>query len=72
MLEVGQYLALDLGGTNYRILLVTLGGKGVPPKKTETAFAIPNEIMKGTGDQVCFTLLIRYLKESLTFQVCTN
>lgn len=48
--ESGRYLALDLGGTNYRVLLVTLEGGGKPPRISETVYAIPHDIMVGTGE----------------------
>ncbi|VDO07559.1 unnamed protein product [Rodentolepis nana] len=49
--EKGQFLALDLGGTNYRVLLVTLAG-GVHPKIDERTYAIPKEKMVGTGQDL--------------------
>ena len=49
--EVGQYLALDLGGTNFRVLLVTL--KGHHEAVVESMiYAIPKEIMLGPGEQL--------------------
>ncbi len=46
--ETGQVLALDLGGTNFRVLLVTL----LPQSKVELTskiFVIPQSIMLGEG-----------------------
>ncbi|KAI1280501.1 Hexokinase type 2 [Halotydeus destructor] len=46
--ETGKYLALDLGGTNFRTLLVTL-----PSGKIESeSHAIPTKLMEGTGDEL--------------------
>lgn len=56
--ETGQYLALDLGGTNYRVLLVTLEGHGKPPHISETVYAIPKDIMVGTGEAVRSAIMI--------------
>ena len=49
--ETGQVLALDLGGTNFRVLLVTL----LPQSKVELTskiFVIPQSIMLGEGVNV--------------------
>ncbi len=48
--ERGDFLALDLGGTNLRVLAVRLDGEG---KARITAFrrwVIPEKIMQGTGE----------------------
>ncbi|KAG5451141.1 Hexokinase [Clonorchis sinensis] len=50
--ESGCYLALDLGGTNYRVLLVHLPGKKAPPKIEERTYAIPHSKMTGSGEQL--------------------
>lgn len=49
--EKGQFLALDLGGTNYRVLLVTLAD-GEHPKINERTYAIPKEKMLGTSQEL--------------------
>lgn len=49
--EVGKYLALDLGGTNFRVLLVTLKGHHEVDMDSKI-FAIPKEIMTGPGVQL--------------------
>ncbi|KAM3172992.1 hypothetical protein ACTXT7_013411 [Hymenolepis weldensis] len=49
--EKGQFLALDLGGTNYRVLLVTLA-EGEHPKINERTYAIPKEKMLGTSQEL--------------------
>ena len=48
--ETGEFLALDLGGTNFRVLLVTLRGQEV--KMDSKIFLIPQHIMLGSGVQV--------------------
>ena len=62
-LETGCYLALDLGGTNYRVLLVHLQGDRSPPKIDEWTCAIPHSKMTGTGNEVSVmpTVLFRYI-----------
>ena len=48
--EKGNILALDLGGTNFRVLLIKLDGcKATMENKI---FPIPESIMTGTGTQV--------------------
>ncbi|XP_055838673.1 hexokinase type 2-like [Episyrphus balteatus] len=49
--EVGKYLALDLGGTNFRVLLVTLKAHHEVDMESKI-FAIPKEIMTGPGVQL--------------------
>jgi hexokinase len=49
--ESGDYLALDLGGTNFRVLLITLGGKE-SVKMVNKIFPIAHEIMIGPGTKV--------------------
>lgn len=48
--EVGKFLALDLGGTNFRVLLIDLRGRHV--KMSSKIFNVPHEVMTGTGDAV--------------------
>lgn len=48
--ERGHYLALDLGGTNFRVLLVTLDGSEAAMRSQ--IFRVPEEIMTGTGTEV--------------------
>lgn len=52
--EKGKYLALDLGGTNFRVLMVELNGKDVDIQSK--TYLIPQRIMLGTGTQVCVLL----------------
>lgn len=51
--ENGKYLALDLGGTNFRVLLVKIrSGRRRSVQMYNKIFAIPLEIMQGTGEEV--------------------
>lgn len=49
--EQGKYLALDLGGTNFRVLLVELKGQDHCEMKSEI-YATPQSIMEGPGEDV--------------------
>ncbi|KAI6178373.1 hypothetical protein M3Y98_00493700 [Aphelenchoides besseyi] len=46
--EQGHFLALDLGGTNFRVLLIRLEGN--QSEMTSKIFRVPDHIMKGTGE----------------------
>ncbi|XP_019760189.1 hexokinase type 2 isoform X6 [Dendroctonus ponderosae] len=48
--ETGKFLALDLGGTNFRVLLIELSGEHFEMKSK--IFAIPEHIMLGSGEQL--------------------
>ncbi|XP_076257523.1 hexokinase A isoform X2 [Rhynchophorus ferrugineus] len=48
--ETGKFLALDLGGTNFRVLLIELSGEHFEMKSK--IFAIPQHIMLGSGEQL--------------------
>jgi len=48
--EKGNFLALDLGGTNVRVMDVYLDGKGRAEITAVSRFTVPREIMTGTGD----------------------
>jgi hexokinase len=50
--ELGQVLALDLGGTNFRVLLIDLRGNA-RVELTSKIFVIPQSIMIGDGKHVC-------------------
>ena len=52
--EAGEFLALDLGGTNFRVLTVRLDGKGNANVPFASKFAIPQKDMQGTG---CYSAL---------------
>ncbi|KAK5191738.1 hypothetical protein LTR92_008319 [Exophiala xenobiotica] len=49
--ETGTYLALDLGGTNLRVCLVTLTGKG-DAEVTQEKYPLPSEVKTGTSEQL--------------------
>lgn len=52
-LENGDFLALDLGGTNFRVLLVKIrSGKRRSVEMHNKIYAIPLEVMQGTGEEV--------------------
>lgn len=50
--EQGDYLALDLGGTNFRVLLIRLDGDA-PPVMHGKIYPVPKNVMQGTAEQVC-------------------
>jgi len=61
--ERGRFLALDLGGTNFRVLLITVTENHEVDMKN-TIFAISNELMTGSGAKVppdCLSLGTRFL-----------
>lgn len=49
--ERGKFLALDLGGTNFRVLLIHLKGDSDFEMQSKI-YAIPQSIMIGTGPQL--------------------
>ncbi|KAI3377821.1 hypothetical protein L3Q82_008960 [Scortum barcoo] len=51
--ERGKYLALDLGGTNFRAMLVTFKkGLQQSTRLNHKIYTIPLEIMQGTGEEL--------------------
>ncbi|XP_029621291.1 hexokinase-2-like [Salmo trutta] len=49
--ERGKYLALDLGGTNFRVLVVKIrSGISKSVRMYNKIYAIPLEIMQATGE----------------------
>ncbi|XP_019339923.1 hexokinase-1 isoform X3 [Alligator mississippiensis] len=51
--ENGDFLALDLGGTNFRVLLVKIrSGKRRTVEMHNKIYAIPVEVMLGTGEEL--------------------
>ncbi|KAJ1091059.1 hypothetical protein NDU88_004187 [Pleurodeles waltl] len=51
--ENGEFLALDLGGTNFRVLRVNVSNNGLKKVEMENEiFAIPDDIMRGSGCQL--------------------
>lgn len=49
--EKGKFLALDLGGTNFRVLLIHLKGDNEFEMQSKI-YAIPQAIMIGSGTQL--------------------
>ncbi|NWW71186.1 HXK3 protein, partial [Climacteris rufus] len=48
--ERGDFLALDLGGTNFRVLLVRVTEEGI--SMASEIYVIPTTIMQGTGEEL--------------------
>ncbi|PIO74563.1 Hexokinase [Teladorsagia circumcincta] len=48
--ESGDYLVLDLGGTNFRILLIRLNGREA--EMTGKVYSVPDSIMQGTAEEL--------------------
>ncbi|MFA6320788.1 MAG: hypothetical protein WCY36_02890, partial [Candidatus Omnitrophota bacterium] len=60
--EAGEYLFIDLGGTNLRVGLVEFQGNGKIVKKDEISRAVPKNIINGGGDTL-FRLIADRVKE---------
>lgn len=58
--EVGKYIAIDLSGKNLRIMLLTLKGSNQEPDQINHNYVFPVSVMKGTGDQARFFLLLMF------------
>lgn len=51
--EQGEFLALDLGGANFRVLLVKVMADGEQKVDMENQiYSIPEHLMKGSGTEV--------------------
>jgi len=50
--EQGKFMALDLGGTNFRVLQVKLGRGGKITVEHVGKYVIPKAVMRGTGEQL--------------------
>lgn len=48
--ETGKFLALDLGGTNFRVLLIHLKGGDEDYEFSSKIYAIPQRLMIGTAN----------------------
>ncbi len=59
--EQGTYLALDLGGTNLRVLAVRLDGQGGAATDAASRFVVPQDRMRGEG-----TVLFDFLADCLS------
>jgi len=67
--EIGQVLALDLGGTNFRVLLIDLRGNA-RVELTSKIFVIPQSIMIGDGKHVCISkFFFQKIRIYLSFKI---
>ncbi|XP_012947465.2 hexokinase HKDC1 [Anas platyrhynchos] len=65
--ESGKFLALDLGGTNFRVLLVKIrSGRRRSVQMYNKIFAIPLEIMQGTGEEL-FDHIVQCIADFLEY-----
>ena len=65
--EKGDFLALDLGGTNFRVLLVCVrNGKWSGVEMHNKIYAIPQEVMHGTGDEL-FDHIVQCIADFLEY-----
>ncbi|NXT01216.1 HXK3 protein, partial [Jacana jacana] len=69
--EQGEFLALDLGGTNFRVLVVRLAENGI--HMASETYVIPTELMQGTGealfDHIVDCIMDFQLKQDLMEQI---
>ncbi|NXM74183.1 HXK3 protein, partial [Serilophus lunatus] len=69
--ERGEFLALDLGGTNFRVLVVRVSEEGIC--MASEIYVIPTAIMQGTGEQlfdhIMDCIIDFQLKQNLTNQI---
>ncbi|XP_067858746.1 hexokinase HKDC1-like [Heptranchias perlo] len=65
--ESGKFIALDLGGTNFRVLLVVIqAGARQSIQMYHKIFPIPLEIMQGTGEEL-FDHIVECISEFLEY-----
>ncbi|XP_039708753.1 hexokinase-2 [Pteropus medius] len=66
--EKGDFLALDLGGTNFRVLLVRVlrQESGEPVEMHNKIYTIPQEVMHGTGDEL-FDHIVQCIADFLEY-----
>ncbi|XP_078499335.1 hexokinase-1 isoform X2 [Lissotriton helveticus] len=65
--ENGDFLALDLGGTNFRVLLVKIrSGKRRMVEMHNKIYAIPTDIMVGTGEEL-FDHIVHCISDFLDY-----
>ncbi|XP_075389678.1 hexokinase HKDC1 isoform X2 [Tenrec ecaudatus] len=64
--EHGKFLALDLGGTNFRVLLVKFRRGRSSVRMYNKIFAIPLEIMQGTGEEL-FDHIVQCIADFLDY-----
>ncbi|NXD76389.1 HXK2 protein, partial [Halcyon senegalensis] len=69
--EQGKFLALDLGGTNFRVLVVHVTDDGI--RMASEIYVIPTAIMQGTGealfDHIVECIMDFQMKQALMEQV---
>ena len=59
--EEGEFIALDLGGTNFRVLAVELDGKGGTSVPAVSRYVIKKKDIQGTGEQL-FDFIAKSIK----------
>lgn len=64
--ERGKFLALDLGGTNFRVLLIELGENNYFHMDSEI-FKVPAHIQTGKGSEVIEHESITYVFTNYTY-----
>ncbi|KAL4640874.1 putative hexokinase HKDC1 isoform X1 [Arapaima gigas] len=70
--EHGNYLALDLGGTNFRVLVVKIrSGRRRSVRMYNKIYAIPLEIMQGTGEEL-FDHIVQCISDFLDYMGMKN
>ncbi|XP_061084867.1 hexokinase HKDC1-like [Conger conger] len=70
--ETGKYLALDLGGTNFRVLVVKIRtGLRKSVRMYNKIYAIPLEIMQGTGEEL-FDHIVQCISDFLDYMGMKN
>lgn len=62
--EHGQFLTIDLGGTNLRVCWITLKGKGHDIDIEQDTYRVPEEVKTGSADQL-WDLIADSLKDFL-------
>lgn len=50
--ERGQFLTVDLGGTNLRVCWITLGGTDHKPEIEQDTFKLPDHVKVGSADEL--------------------
>uniref|UniRef100_A0A8D0F3S4 hexokinase n=1 Tax=Strix occidentalis caurina TaxID=311401 RepID=A0A8D0F3S4_STROC len=69
--ERGEFLALDLGGTNFRVLVVRVAQDGI--RMASEIYIIPTTVMQGTGealfDHIIECIVDFQLKQNLMDQI---
>nr|XP_023684909.1 putative hexokinase HKDC1 isoform X3 [Paramormyrops kingsleyae] len=70
--EWGKYLALDLGGTNFRVMVVKIrSGLRRSVRIYNKIYAIPLEIMQGTGEEL-FDHIVQCIADFLDYMGMKN